>query len=290
MELANGVVNKSKGFKNHYALAGGQAAGGDKAYLSGSPQDDTFVAGDGYAYMYGAAILNSTRQFEAVEAEVTSDGYDKAALYDTAGLDRFYGGLSESRFELSSNVVNTAKGAFDIVYAYATPGTSDEAYLSGTAAGDTFVGGQGYAYLTGAGKTNSTRQFDYVEADVSGSGGTDKATLYDSTGSDQFVGQTSYGELTAATYRQKAIGFSSGKAIAIEQNDSDTATLYSGTPWTAIDDWENVVGPLSSLSDGDLESLSRWLATSQRKTIAQDNSSEDPHASAVDLIVKTWAA
>ena len=231
--LSTGPENKAIGFDKvkAYATAGGTD---DRAYLTGSANNDTFLGREIYSYLIGSGYWNYTLGFDYVEADVTSGAgtsYDVAHLYDSAGDDTFYGEPSQSRIVLSTGPENKAI-AFDKVKAYATAGGADDrAYLYGSGGSDSFVGRDTLSYLIGSGFYNYVAGFDRVEADVAsatgGSGvGNDKAYLYGTSGDDHFDGYPGWAQMLLSTgVTNKGIGFDKVYAYAAGATITDTAYL-----------------------------------------------------------------
>jgi hypothetical protein len=78
---------------------------------------------------------------------------------------------------LGTGYYNYASG-FDNVYAYATAGGVDRAYLYDSAAADAFFGQDDIGRLSGPGFYNQAKGFDFVSA-IGTAGGVDRFTRVD---------------------------------------------------------------------------------------------------------------
>ena len=124
-------------------------------------------------------------------------------------------------------------------------GGSDEAYLTGSAGNDTFTSYETQSYLEGGGVFNCVRDFDYVEADLSvtGGGGTDdRAYLYDSAAAadDIFYGYPDHGLMDRAgtAADANAIGFDAVKACATGGGANDQAYLCGSAGEDRLNSYE----------------------------------------------------
>jgi hypothetical protein len=158
------------GFGEVYAYA--DFGGNDSAILNGSVAADKLYGLTAYSYLKAAddSFFNYARGFDTVTANAVGTG-DIAFLYGSNGNDVLNADANSAVFTLNPTAapqtVNTA-AAFDQVYAYASGGGTDQAYLNGTAGNDTLAADTDWGSLRSTGATdyfNYVRYFDEVFAD-----------------------------------------------------------------------------------------------------------------------------
>ena len=199
-------------------VAAGHA--GDRAYLTGSAGNDTFVGTPSYVYLRGPGYFEQADGF-GVALAYGAGGSDTAYLYGSASNDVFVGTPTYS-YLYGSGFWNQVNG-FAVVVGTAGEGGTDQAYLYGAAAGgNAFVGTPTYAYLYGGGFWNQANGFQVVVGNSAGPN--DSAYLYDSPGSDVFVGTSSYSYLYGAGFFNQANGFAA--VYAYSTGGADQAYLY----------------------------------------------------------------
>ena len=158
------------GFGEVYAYA--DFGGNDSAILNGSTGVDKYYGLAAYSYLKANddSYFNYARGFDAVAANASGAG-DLAFMYGSNGNDVFNANSASAVFTLNptaaTQTVNTAT-AFDQVYAYASGGGADQAYLDGTTGNDTLTADADWGYLRSTGSSdyfNYVRYFDEVFAD-----------------------------------------------------------------------------------------------------------------------------
>jgi len=77
------------------------------------------------------------------------------------------------------------------VYAYATAGGTDTAFLNDTAGADTFTGRPAYATMIGASLYSYASGFDFVYGCRTSGGAGDTGYLYDTAGNDALAAKPS---------------------------------------------------------------------------------------------------
>ena len=283
------------GFDVTRAYASG-GADHDEAYLTGSAGDDRFASYETYSYLKdaaGTAFCNVLRQFDYVEASAAGQTtVDRAYLYDSRGGDVFHGDEGNSQMDRGKTGTDDVKAlGFEVVKAHSSGGI-DEAYLAGSSADDRFFSYLTYSYMQGGtGFYSFAIGFDYVQADVGGTGADfDRGYLYDSSRNDLFTGHTTYGEMISVGRWVKANDFDIGWAVS-GAGYHDTATMWSGTLWRLAGDWENVI-PHSppggaGLPGVDLD-FARWLAALEhaKTTSNGDGESGEVNLAGLDYLFK----
>jgi hypothetical protein len=165
-----GIDTTVIGFGEVYAYA--DNGGTDSATLTGSANADKYYGLAAYSYFKAVddSFFNYARGFDAVTANAVGSG-DLAFMYGSDGNDVLNAIPTSAAFTLNptagGQVVNTA-ATFDQVYAYASGGGTDKAYLTGTAGADTLVADMDWGYLRSTGSSdyfNYVRYFDEVFAD-----------------------------------------------------------------------------------------------------------------------------
>jgi hypothetical protein len=170
--------NMATGFRYVHASANG--GGTDKAWLYGSPGNDTFDAYPTYAYLSnssaGQAFYNRANYFDQVVA-ASSGGADIARFFDSALKDVFtFRAAPNDAVMTGSGYLNQALN-FRYVLAYATTG-DDEANLFDSSGDDKFHASGSIARLYDAALAAylvEVRSFQKVN--VIGSTGTNTRTI-----------------------------------------------------------------------------------------------------------------
>jgi predicted outer membrane repeat protein len=193
----------------------------DRAYLSTSAGNDSFVGAPTYAYVSGAGFLEQVGGFGNVTAFAGGSGA-RAYLFDAPGDDIFVA-TPTFAYLYGSGFFNEASG-FAHVTAYATAGKTDSAYLFDSPGDDVFVATPNFAYLYGTGYFNEVSGFDRVVAN-SRAGGNDVAFLYGAPG-DVLVGTPTYSYLYSGNFFNEAAGF---KSVHVTGGAQSVAYLY-GAP------------------------------------------------------------
>jgi len=282
-----------------YANGGGT---NDRAYLTGSGDDDAFYSYETYSYLVdkaGAAFYILVLDFDYVQARGQGQAAaDRAYLRDSPGNDTYRAYPTIARMDHGTTGTNDVEAIdFEVVKAYARNGGNDAAYLRGSAGDDRLYGYQEYAYLSGTGFYSYVELFDYVLVVGEAETGGDRADLYDSkrAADDTFVGQATYGQLTYAGGNSiRAEGFKYGYARADPQSDNDTCTLRSGTVWQAIGDWEvvnNLPPGAPASSDFDLD-FARWIAALEDAgaTSDRERESDQTELTGLDHVFKLFGS
>jgi hypothetical protein len=165
-----GVDTTIIGFGEVYAYA--DFGGNDAAILNGSAGMDKYSGLPAYSYLKANddSYFNYARGFDSVTANAVGAG-DLAFIYGSDGNDVLNADPTSAVFTLNptaaTQVVNTA-AAFDQVYAYASGGGADQAYLIGATGADTLAANLDWGYLRSTGASdyfNYVRYFDAVFAD-----------------------------------------------------------------------------------------------------------------------------
>jgi hypothetical protein len=196
-----GVNVTAQGFSRVDVYGGN--GGIDTATLNGSAGNDFLTGRETYSYVTGngGAFVNFVKDFANVIADAsTGGGSDTAVLVDSNGNDRLDAGKSSVVLDFNASGPSdpniTATG-FPSVSVYAMKGGDDTAYFTGSSGDDRFTGRDTYGKMkwNSAASSAYASGFDYVEADLTGSGGTDIANLYDSPGDDTLTADDSQSSL-----------------------------------------------------------------------------------------------
>ena len=228
--VSPGVNVTAQGF-GRVDVYGGNG-GTDQATLYGSAGDDSLTGRETYSYVTGngGAYVNFVKDFDTIVADVsTGGGSDTAVLVDSNGNDRL--DASQASVVLDFNASgpsdpNITATGFPSVNVYALKGGDDEAYFTGSAGNDRFTGRDTYGKMkwNSAASNAYASGFDYIEADLTGSGGTDIANLYDASTDDKLVA----GE-TEASFDYAATGVSTPDLVAKGFDQSYSYATSGGT-------------------------------------------------------------
>jgi ELWxxDGT repeat protein len=173
----------------------GGNGGIDTATLNGSAGNDALTGRETYSYVSGngGAFRNYVKDFGIIVADVSiGGGSDTAVLVDSSGNDRLDASQASVVLDFKASGPSdpniTATG-FPTVSVYAMKGGDDEVYFTGSAGDDRFYGRDTYGRMkwNSAASSAYASGFDFVEANLTGSGGTDIAALYDSPGDDMLT-------------------------------------------------------------------------------------------------------
>ena len=137
--------------------------------LLGTPGNDMFSAGPGWANLNGTAYVGDY-DFDG------GAGRDVANLFDSPGDDTFVARPG------SATLGNVSVSNCEIIHGYAKAGGNDVARLEDSSGNDVFVGKTGWAKLYGDGFYLRAKYFETVEGYASE--GVDVAILNDSVGRD----------------------------------------------------------------------------------------------------------
>jgi len=180
--------------------------------LLGTPGDDVFAAGPGWANLNGTAYVADEFVFDGL------GGNDVARLYDSAGNDTFTASPGVATL-VGNRVLNC-----EIIHGYAKAGGDDVARLYDSAGDDTFITKTQWGKLRGDGFYLRAKFFETTEGYASD--GVDVASLNDSTGDD--IAHINPGDMLMFSPElgdKRAIGFDYAHAYA-RYGGYDTAHLY----------------------------------------------------------------
>ncbi len=195
------------------------------ATLIGTPGDDVFAAGPGWATLNGTAYVGDY-DFDGGE------GRDVASLYDTPGDDVFTARPGSA--ELGAISVKNC----EIIHGYAKAGGNDTAMITGTPDNDWGVGRVIYAKLMGVGSYLRAKFFETVE--MNGGGGNDWSKVYDSADNDVVIMKPGDVTLFGPEYSQRFRAFDYVHAYA-KSGGYDTAHLY-GDRYTGRPNYTRMFG------------------------------------------------
>lgn len=193
--------------------------------LFGTPGDDIFSAGPGWANLNGVEYRGDF-SFDGL------GGNDVASLYDTSGNDVFTARPGSA--ELGNiSVVNC-----EIIQGYAKNGGNDVARLEGSDGNDIFVGKVIWGKLYNDGFYLRAKFFENLE--VNGGGGEDWGEVYDSVDNDVIIMQPGDVTLFGPSYSQTLRAFDYVHAYA-KAGGYDTAHLY-GDHYTGQETYTRMFG------------------------------------------------
>ena len=195
------------------------------ATLIGTPGDDVFAAGPGWANLNGTAYVGDY-DFDG------GAGRDIASLYDTPGDDVFT--VSPGAATLGRVSVENC----EIIHGYAKAGGDDTALMTGTTGEDWGIGKVTYAKLVGVGSYLRAKFFETVE--MEGGGGDDWGKLYDSVGDDVAILRPGDATLFGPVHSQTLRAFDYVHTYA-KRGGYDTAHLY-GAKYSDGDNWSRAFG------------------------------------------------
>lgn len=180
------------------------------ATLIGTPGDDVFRAGPGWATLNGTDYVGDY-DFDG------GAGKDIASLYDTPGDDVFT--VRPGAATLGNlSVVNC-----EIIHGYAKAGGNDTALMTGSMGEDWGIGKVTIAKLVGVGSYLRAKFFETVEMD--GGGGGDWGKVYDSADNDVVIMEPGDVTLFGPEFSQRLQAFDFVHAYA-KGGGYDTAHLY----------------------------------------------------------------
>ena len=195
------------------------------ATLIGTPGDDVFAAGPGWANLNGTAYVGDY-DFDG------GAGWDVASLYDTPADDVFTARPGSATFGEVS-VENC-----EIIHGYAKAGGNDVAHLSDSDSDDIFIGKVTWGKLYGEGFYLRAKFFETIEAEASK--GKDHGRIYDSQDDDIVTMRPGDVTLFGPSYSQTLKAFDYVHAYA-KGGGYDTAHLY-GDQYTGRPDYTRMFG------------------------------------------------
>jgi parallel beta-helix repeat protein len=193
------------------------------ATLIGTPGDDVFAAGPGWAVLNGIEYIGDY-DFDG------GAGRDIASLYDTPDDDVFT--VRPGSAELGKVSVRDC----EIIHGYAKAGGDDVAYLSDSDGDDIFIGKVVWGKLYGDDFFLRAKFFETVEAGASG--GLDTGNLYDSEDDDVVIMQPEDVTLFGPDTSQRLKTFDYVHAYA-KEGGHDVAHLY-GERYTGRPDYTRI--------------------------------------------------
>ena len=195
------------------------------ATLMGTPGDDVFAAGPGWATLNGTDYIGDY-DFDG------GAGQDTASLFDSPGDDVFTARPGAATLGATS-VVNC-----EFIHGYAKAGGVDVAYLLDSAGDDTFVGEVEWGKLFGDGFFLRAKFFEKVEADASE--GLDIASLDDTIADDVVIMKPGDVTLFSPLIDHTVRAFDYVHAYA-RDGGYDTAHLY-GDYYTGLETYTRMFG------------------------------------------------
>jgi uncharacterized delta-60 repeat protein len=235
--VSPGVNVTAQGF-GRVDVYGGNG-GTDQATLYGSTGADAFTGRESYSYLSGngGTFVNFVKDFTNVIVDVTTGGgVDTAILVDSSSNDRLDAGQVSVVLDFNASGPsdpNITANGFPSVDVYAMKGGDDTAYFTGSSGNDRFTGRDTYGRMKWDSATSSVYAsgFDYVEADLTDSGGIDIANLYDSPGDDTLTA----GDAKASLDYHTAPGTPDPDMVAIDFDQTYTYATKGGTDQAILD-------------------------------------------------------
>ncbi len=155
----SGFYNQATGFDRAYGYSSG---GQDVAQLTGSTNSDRFYSWTGRSVLRGSDYYMDVRGFKETLTDLTSGQDDVAYLYDSAGVDTYWG--SGDRGLWHSGGFSTAIEGLDRVRAFSYRGGNDVAVLQ-TSLSSNFTEDGSIAVLTDPQSRHEVNNFEQVSLD-----------------------------------------------------------------------------------------------------------------------------
>ena len=193
--------------------------------LIGTPGDDVFSAGPGWATLNGIDYIGDF-DFDG------GAGHDVASLYDSPGDDVFVARPG------SATLGNIDVANCETIHGYAKAGGNDVARLADSDGDDIFIGKVTWGKLYGEGFFLRAKFFETIE--VEASLGEDTGNIYDSEADDVVTMQPGDVTLFGPSYSQTLRAFDYVHAYA-KGGGYDTAHLY-GDWYTGRSDYTRMFG------------------------------------------------